>query len=362
MAKVIHHEVPFDEGTKTKLFIYEKYLQAWLQVFIHAPAFHGSTLQFFDFFSGPGTDVEGTRGSPLILMDELRVQEEKIKGANNHVRVYFNDIDEEKIKTLEDTCIQMSYPWNPIFSCRDFFQAFDSELGRIGLGPSLVFMDQFGVKHVTESVFRSLASCPLTDILFFIASDHKRRFGDLLSPELNISEEEIANTPRHEIHRLIASRYRRWAPEGYHVGHFSIMKGGRIYGLVFGCQHWRGMEKFINIAWKLDPECGDANFPIEADRNQGELDLFDSGETFRKKKLEIFKEELTQRILNRTIQTDGEAFLFCLENGISPARGAGEVFSELKQKKLIASSKDNRPRYSSASVNEPRRLELCNGR
>lgn len=269
MAANNHHEVAFDEGTRTKLLIYKKYIQAWLQVFIHSSVHRRSTLQIYDFFSGPGTDSEGTPGSPLILMNELAEQRESIAAAGHRVRVYFNDIDPSKISRLEQHCERRGYPWRPVFACKDFSVAFNDEIEGVGRGPSLVFMDQFGVKHVTEQVFRALAARPTTDLLFFIASDFKRRFGDLLSPELGISEEEIEATPRHKIHRLIATHFKRWAPEGYHVGHFSIMKSGRIYGLVFGSRHWRGMEKFVKIAWKLDPECGDANFPIEAECDQG---------------------------------------------------------------------------------------------
>ncbi|MEE4211478.1 MAG: three-Cys-motif partner protein TcmP [Parvularcula sp.] len=361
-GKVIHHEVAFDEGTKTKLFIYEKYLQAWLQVFLHSPFHQSTTLQIYDFFCGPGADRAGTKGSPIILMDELAANEEKITAAKDSVRVYFNDIDHAKVSELRERCQINRYPWSPVFSSKDFAIAFGEEIGGIGVGPSLVFMDQFGVKHVTERVFRSLAECPNTDLLFFIASDFKRRFGDLLSPELDISEAEMDRTPRHEIHRLIASRYKRWAPHNYHVGHFSIMKDNRIYGLVFGTGHWRGMEKFIDIAWKLDPECGDANFPIEAERDQGVLDFSGGGEVFRKRKLELFKDALREKISGGHLKTDGDVFHFCLTNGISPSRGAGEIYKEMKAQRLLIWTKGNGPRYSSASVKEPRILVLQNGR
>ena len=73
------HIKPFDEGTKTKLQIYRSFVRAWLQVFLHADAFRGKPLQFFDFFCGPGEDSTGEPGSPLILINELVAERAKIK-------------------------------------------------------------------------------------------------------------------------------------------------------------------------------------------------------------------------------------------------------------------------------------------
>ena len=361
MKKTIHHEIPFHESTKTKLFIYEKYIQAWLQVFLNARHTSGKQLRFYDFFSGPGLDLVGNHGSPLILMEELLKNKAAINSNGNTLRIYFNDNDKSKVKALKRLCDEREYPWLPDFRCLDFVDAFEEEIDQIGKGPSLVFMDQFGVKHVTETVFRRLTQCRQTDILFFIASDYKRRFGDLISPELGIPESKIDSTPRHEIHRLIASRYRRWAPEGYHVGHFSIKKDSNIYGLIFGSGHWRGMEKFVSIVWGLDSECGDANFPIEAERNQSEMDFGSPNPVFKKKKLELFKETLEADILAGEFKNDGEVFLHCITNGISPARGAGELYKEMKESNHMSWTRGNGPRYSSTSLIEPRRLPITNG-
>ena len=66
--------------------------------------------------------------------------------------------------------------------------------------------------------------------------------------------------------------------------HFSIKKKANIYGLVFGSHHWRGMQKFLEIAWKLDSSCGEADYEMESDTVQGEM-YFDQGRTgFKKRK------------------------------------------------------------------------------
>ena len=77
------HDKPYDEGKKTKLKIYRSYVQAWLQVFLHAEAFRGKPLQFFDFFAGPGEDANHEPGSPLILIKELLAEQLNLQQRNH---------------------------------------------------------------------------------------------------------------------------------------------------------------------------------------------------------------------------------------------------------------------------------------
>ena len=58
------HQKPFDEGTRDKLELYREYLREWLPVFINGSSV--DILQIFDFFAGPGFDVDGNPGSPVI--------------------------------------------------------------------------------------------------------------------------------------------------------------------------------------------------------------------------------------------------------------------------------------------------------
>ena len=63
------HTRPFDEGTLTKLQIFELYAREWLPVFLSNPT--RPEIHIFDFFAGPGQDVRGELGSPLRLLRQL---------------------------------------------------------------------------------------------------------------------------------------------------------------------------------------------------------------------------------------------------------------------------------------------------
>jgi three-Cys-motif partner protein len=291
------HQKPFDTGTRTKLRIYRSYLQGWLQVFLHTRKFNSQPLQFFDFFSGPGVDSKGVSGSPLVLLEELSRNRKLLEASHRAVRIVFNDRDPQKVKRLRDLCSQRSFEWAPQFESLDFADAFAKFHKEFGAGPTLVFIDQNGVKHLTQAVFQTLTKQPVTDFIFFVASSFKHRFGDLLAPEIKYPE----NTSYLDAHRVIADAYREWAPRDMYIGHFSIWKDRNIYGLVFGSHHWRGM-------------CGD-------------------------------------------LATDRSVFLHCLVNGFLP-RVAKDVYKRLHEKGAVKNDRGNYPRYSDAAMKGPRRIQL----
>jgi three-Cys-motif partner protein len=347
------HIKPFDEGTKTKLQIYRSFVRAWLQVFLHAEDFRGQPLRLFDFFCGPGEDSTGEPGSPLILINELLAVRTEIEQRGHNIRIFFNDQDTNKIQNLKQLCSKKSLAWQPRFESLDFADAFQKVQSEIGQSPSLVFIDQNGVKHITRDVFNVLTKAATTDFIFFIASSAKWRFGELLAPEIELPE----NVPYTDVHRVLADRYREWATKGMFIGHFSIKKKANIYGLVFGSHHWRGMQKFLEIAWKLDSACGEADYEMEADTAQGQL-YFEQGKSgFKKRKIEVFQDKLAELITSRSLGTDKDVFLHCLTNGFLP-RVAKDVYIRLRAAGVLKNSRATLPRYSVDAMKSPRTIEI----
>ena len=91
MSKDFHAE-PFDRETKLKLEIFRGYIREWLPVFLNKGTFKAITL--YDFFAGPGKDVEGEKGSPLIIVEEVKAYLSNLSMHNAQgvkVNLYFND-------------------------------------------------------------------------------------------------------------------------------------------------------------------------------------------------------------------------------------------------------------------------------
>jgi three-Cys-motif partner protein len=299
----------------------------------------------------PGRDSNNAPGSPLILLEELLAVRPLIERRRHEVRILFNDRSHEKIVTLRGLCAEQNVPWQPRFESQEFGDVFAKVQNEFDNGPTLVFVDQNGMKHMTRATFDVLTEASLTDFLFFTASSFKRRFGDLLAPEIEVP----ANVSYLEAHRALADQYREWAPKNVLIGHFAIKKGPNIYGLVFGSHHWRGLQKFLDIAWKLDRECGEANYELESREVQGEMN-FESGSTvFRKKKVEAFRNRLDQFIKLREQKSDQDVFLYCLTNGFLP-RVAKDVYERMRRDGFLKNDRKNFPRYSDVVMKEPRTL------
>lgn len=347
-----HHAKAFDDGTQTKLLIYGSYLRAWLKVFTHTPHYKGEALNFFDFFSGPGKDPDGSKGSPAILLDELAKQRGEIFSAKRDIRIYFNDRRQRKTKMLAEVCQEYNLPWVPTIDSQEFEDSYADQINLIGNGPSLVFLDQCGVKHVNKARFQELARKDKTDILFFFASTHQKRFNEQFDNDLDIP----SNTPIQLVHRAVADQYRSWAPDNYYVGDYSIRKGnGNVYGLIFGSGHRLGMLKFLQTIWD-EKVGGDANFPMEASKMQGSL--FDG---FEKTKLELVQDEIQEGILGGTLRTDLDVLTLCLSRGALPSKAAKPIYKEMREAGIIAYERGSAPRISEIVLKEPRNINLRNG-
>ena len=87
-----HHSEPFDEATLVKLDLYRRYVRAWLPVFLNSPKLKVDKIQIFDFFAGPGRDVNGKSGSPLIALEEIKDALHKDHRHNPEIHLYLNEM------------------------------------------------------------------------------------------------------------------------------------------------------------------------------------------------------------------------------------------------------------------------------
>jgi three-Cys-motif partner protein len=315
MPKRNLHEKPFDEGTKVKLELYQGYLREWLHVFINNP--YVDTLQIFDFFAGPGRDVTGTPGSPVITCDEIRNVLDK---CNKRIRLYFNEHAADKYQKLSD-CLNAQKPYlaGVAFDIRqddfhDIFKKWQPLMqGRVA---NLLFLDQNGVDQITKPIFQSIVKILRTDFLFFISSAMVNRFkkSKKICENLPIEPEDFSSMNGQNVHRILVNAYLRWIPDDvdYFLGAFSIKKGANVYGLVFGSRHPRGIDKFLQVAWKHG---GDANFDIDKDGiDPGQPSLFPEND--KPTKISEFEQALEQEILNGTLKTNKDLYIFTLRNGM----------------------------------------------
>jgi three-Cys-motif partner protein len=345
----------FDDGTRIKLYILRKYLQEWLPVFLKRKEKYWKDISLYDMFAGEGKDSEGINGSPLIMLEELLPYCKSISDENLKLNILFNEFDKKRFKALEKnikekrlecknsefcpaskSCILNIVTENQEF--KPLFSKWFPQMKQTGKRPRFMFLDQFGIKQITEDIFKQLVSLQRTDFIFFISSSFANRFAE--QPEfktyLKLSRESFDPAKPHHCHRVIFNYYKQLIPQGteYYLAPFSIKKGKNIYGLIFGTNHPLGIEKFLNICWNINENTGDANYDIDNENiNPNEPALFPGYDISNK--LQVFKNELKEKIINDVIITNTQVYRFTFDMGCLP-KHASEVMRELRNQKIIS--------------------------
>lgn len=338
MSKDIHSK-PFNDGTLIKLEIFREYLKSWLPTFIKDKKHQWKEMRVIDFFAGEGKDIVNNYGSPLIILDELAVYSDEIYEKSIDLKLLFNEFNSRKLEILKSNV--KNFPNNGfeiIYKNKDFKQLFEEVypvLKKNENVPRLIFLDQYGIKQITEDVFKRLAALKRTDFIFFISSSFVRRFSEL--PEfkkyLEVSKQDFIESKPFHSHRVVFNYYKSLLNDDYFLAPFSIKKGTNIYGLIFGSNHTLGIEKFLNICWKINPTTGDANYNIDEERiAEGEVSLFE--EFNIPKKLSVFENMLKNLILDQNIITNYQAYKFTLDFGCLPKHCSTILNSLARENKI----------------------------
>ena len=336
------HDKPFDEGTLKKLEIFEMYTKQWLPTFIMSEA---ETICIYDFFAGTGYDIVGELGSPIRILRQIKEQIGHIFNKQTHLYLIFNEFNKEKANKLEKACkdfilsdseLRRANESNllcyKIFN-EDFSDLFPKQIRYINKYPSLVFLDQNGVKFLDDKFFIPLINSQCTDFIYFVSSSYVRRFYEDLSQYIDYDIKQAEKEPTTWIHRNIIEQLRKKIPEGNETKlyPFTLKKGPNIYGIIFGASHPRAVDKFLDTAWKENEINGEANFDIDNDTNKGMKDLFGN---IQLTKIQKFQKDLREKILSKELRTNKDVYLFTLEQGHIPVH-ATEELKLMKQNGLI---------------------------
>jgi three-Cys-motif partner protein len=328
---------PFDEETILKLDIFERYLEAWLPVFIESSF---SKVLICDFFAGSGYDAQGQPGSPIRILRTVEKFRERILKSRTRIRVVFNDYQIDKAAKLESSietetrdiagkCDGLVSVECKTDEFRKLFESFEEDFHN---QPNLLFLDQYGFKEINDTIFQKLILLDTTDFLFFISSSYLRRFSDeecfrVHFPDLDPNK--LRNSRHEDVHRIILEYYRNKIPSAnpMKLYPFSIKKGPNIYGLIFGTKHLLGVEKFLKVAWDKNKLNGEANFDIDGDIGKRQPFLFP--EMNQPTKLELFEQNVEKMIFDKGEITNQDLFHYALENGHTP-RQARDIVLKLR--------------------------------
>jgi three-Cys-motif partner protein len=335
------HEKPFGEGTITKLEIFENYAKEWIPTFVMSKH---KELWIFDFFAGTGYDKKGVSGSPIRILQQVKNQIKNIVKQQAKINVCFNEFDKDKFVLLETSCKQFlsdnpeleRAKVNVIYRNKDFADLFPNTLSYIKKYPSLVYLDQNGIKFLSDTYLLELAKIKTTDFIYFLSSSYFNRFGkgEEFKGNIEIDVAKARKNPYKYFHKSVLEQIKERLPKDTKcvLYPFTIKKNANIYGIIFGATHPRAVDKFLKTAWNKNNINGEANFDIDDDIEKAKPSLFE--ELRLPTKIDIFRKNLRQEILNGNIKTNKDAFDYTLRQGHIPSHAAEEV-AVMKKEKLI---------------------------
>ena len=341
------HEEPFDEGTIVKLEIFEDYAQAWIPTFVMQGI---PTICIFDFFAGTGYDKNGIAGSSIRILEKIKEQIGYIFQKKVKVRVYLNEFEptkkkQRKFELFKKACSEYLVTHKDVnraieinYYNENFEKLFPKLIPEIKQFPSLVYLDQNGVKFLSDKYLLELEKTNQTDFLYFISSSYFKRLGNTeeFKKHVDLDINILKSNPYKFIHINVIKQLRKKLPVDTKLKlyPFSLKKGANIFGIAFGAKHPLAVDKFLNIAWSRSPINGNANFDIDDDSKKKQLDMF-AGKKLTK--IERFKENVRAKILAGEIKNNCEALSFVHEEGhigkhvaecLREMKRSGEVYYE----------------------------------
>lgn len=348
----------FDEETKLKLQIIRLYFREWIPVFLARRPRAFQSVFVADLFSGKGQDAKGEEGSPLIILEEFRKFFASSENVWNGTKSYllFNDYNHEtyeelgeNLKRKGEDCVKGCKLFAQNVKCyaenQPFQEVYKKCVSTLKSPATACFLllDQYGLKEVTVELLREIAKFPAVDLIFFVSSSTVFRFaressknkGRTITNYIPVIPSEVEELDSSQVHRYVCRTFSQAINEpNYHFAPFSLKsQNGNINGVIFGTKNLLGLQKFLDVAWKLDGSAGEANFNIDGNvcyRDQ--RSLFDEDNTPRK--LQVFEDELLEFIVKKR-PNNCEVYRFCLEQGISIKR-SNEVLRGLQNQNKIS--------------------------
>lgn len=354
MAKTTFHNKPFDKATKSKIEIFDAYLNEALPVFIHQK--YRKEIYIYDLFAGKGLDDDGEAGTAVKILQGISQHCKSIIENNKELYVIFNDRECKNILSQnvndfltnckmtcgnENCILDNSHLIIRDYDFREYFnKTIYPNLKKKKDTMNLIFLDPFNF-IMDSDLFNKLISLQKTDFMCFIPTTYLRRFPNEPTFKRFIDEYKLTFNQSHykHSHRIIAKYISNLIPNDkeYYIGHFSIEKlhkkgfGKSYYGVIFGSNSLFGAEKFQRVCWKIDPISGEADYNIDNEPTYGgNKDLFN----LQPLKIDNFESELKELVCKEQIKTDIDAYKFAIKKCCLP-KHAATVLKEMMKNKII---------------------------
>lgn len=198
-----HFFVESSAQSRVKVEIVSKYFRGWANVMASTTRKRGGTeIGYTDLFAGPGEYADGTRSTPLLILEQA-VADPKLREM---LVTHFNDADRANADALRQAIAAIpgieTLKHAPVVTSKVIDLAHAAELERMRLPPTLFFIDPWGYIGLSLRLLRAATRSWGSDCIFFF--NYKRinagLGNDLFAERMNdIFGEQRANRLRPEL-------------------------------------------------------------------------------------------------------------------------------------------------------------------
>jgi three-Cys-motif partner protein len=164
----------FDEMTgqsQVKVEIVKKYFLAWANVILPSIEQRDGKLGYIDLFSGPGIYEDGTKSTPILVIEEALNHPKLSDKFKKRLVTIFNDANPEFIRSLERNITNIpgvgQLSNQPIIFNDSVGDQLAEKFNEINFIPSLFFIDPWGYKGLSLSLLKSILKDWGCDCIFF---------------------------------------------------------------------------------------------------------------------------------------------------------------------------------------------------
>jgi three-Cys-motif partner protein len=322
--------------TEAKLKFYIHYLERYLPILCKTR--YVDKINIYDMFCGQSIYDDGKESGAVRAFNKIKEVKKIHRNSSTKITLTLNDFDKSRIEDIKKWCDAQKKTFT-ICICNE--DATDL-IGKLIEGISnkqnrttrnLVFIDPYGYKQIDKLLIEALLKNKRTEVIIFLPINQMTRFkGKTLGDDVEkyflplkefVEQFDInVETINGDIDLIKAieqslSFNNQYFSTSYHIKN----QQGSYYALFFITPHILGLDKIVEVKWKLDEQQG-SGF-----NHTNQVDMFLETQKIAtlEKKLVIYLEER---------KNNNEIYEWTLKQGFKP-KHAIEILTKLKKDSKI---------------------------
>lgn len=305
--------------TEAKLKFYIHYLEIYLPILYKTP--YVNNINIYDMFCGQAIYKDGKESSAVRAFNKIKEVQKNNPKSNIEITLTLNDLDKKRIKTIKEWLNKQLKTFKTHIHNEDATDLIKKLIQGINKQNqqtrNLVFIDPYGYKEIANLLIKKLLQNKRTEVIIFLPINQMNRFKGKIAGEdvekdflplknfmeqFNI-EEESATDDKDLIKKIEKSFSFNddYFSTSYHIKN----EQRKHYALFFMTSNILGLEKIIEVKWKLDEQQG-SGF-----NNTNQIDMF----------LEVEKKSELKEGLKRYIKetrNNSELYKWTIKQGFLP--------------------------------------------